>query len=93
MAEKRLQLDRIKTYSLKERKSKVAIADFSRPHCKGASLGSFLGGLPNILAAKDLKEIAAAICMARKKGRPIIFALGAHVIKTGLIIKSRILQR
>lgn len=84
MTEKRLLLDRIKTYSLKERKSKVAIADFSRPHCKGASLGSFLGGLPNILAAKDLKEIAAAICMAKKKGRPIIFALGAHVIKTGL---------
>lgn len=84
MTEKRLQLDRIKTYSLKERKSKVAIADFSRPHRKGASLGSFLGGLPNILAAKDLKEVATAICMARKKKRPIMFALGAHVIKTGL---------
>jgi hypothetical protein len=84
LAEEEIHLDRIRTYSLKERKSKVSIKDFSRPHSKGASFGSFLKGLPNILAAQNLKNIATAICMARKKGNPVMFAMGAHVIKTGI---------
>lgn len=84
MAEDGIHLDRIKTYSLRKRESKVTIANFSKPYTKGTSFGSFLSGLPNILAAKDLKEIVAAICLAKRRGRPIIFAMGAHVIKTGL---------
>jgi hypothetical protein len=40
--------------------------------------------LPNILAASDLKEIISAVVSARRNGRPVLIALGAHVIKVGL---------
>jgi len=76
-----LDLTKIKTYSLKSRKSKVKIGDFS-------SLPSlekgFLESLPNILASKELKELVEEILKAYRRKRPVIFMLGAHVIKCGL---------
>lgn len=43
-----------------------------------------LASLPHILAAKQLRELAALIKIARDRGRAIIVGLGGHVIKTGL---------
>lgn len=81
----RLNFNKIKTYPIRERENKVKIGDFSKGlPGKGMSFKSFLGGLPDILAAKDLREIAGAIVKARKKDKPVIFSLGAHVIKCGL---------
>jgi len=84
MEKEEIFLNRIRTYSIHQRKSKVQIADLSKPHRKGSSFKSFFSSLPNILATKDLREILAAIWGAKEGGRPIIFAIGAHVIKTGL---------
>jgi hypothetical protein len=84
MEKKELDLNRIRTYPLHQRKSKVRISDFSLPYKKGSSFRSFIQSLPDILAGRDLKEIVACIWKAKKGGYPIIFAMGAHVIKTGL---------
>ena len=81
---KKIDPSKIKTYSLKGRESKVRINDFSRPHEKGASFQNFFDSLPNILASKNLKEVAAAIVQARKDGRPVMLGMGAHSIKVGL---------
>jgi hypothetical protein len=74
----------IRTYPLKSRTSKVATDLFCRPHKKGGTVSEFLQNLPDILAARDLKDLAHAIINARSKGNPIIWGIGGHVIKTGL---------
>lgn len=77
-------LSRIRTYPLRSRPSKVAVESFGRPHRPGGSVAEFLGGLPQILAAQDLGDLARAIATARAAGKPVLWGLGAHVIKTGL---------
>jgi len=79
-----LDLSRIQTYPLASRASKVAAEDFARPVEPDASLKDFLSSLPNILAARELAELARLIREAKRKGRAIIVGLGGHVIKTGL---------
>jgi len=74
-----LDLDGVRTYPLAERKSKVGLADFARPHVPGASVASFLGSLPRLLGAESLR-----VLRARSLGKPIVWGLGAHVLKVGL---------
>src|SRR5262249_13946618 len=79
-----LPLDAVRTYPLASRRSKVRHGDFARPHRKGGSLASFLSGLPRILAGSTLPALVDAVAAARAKRRPIVWGLGAHVIKVGL---------
>ncbi|MFH1454684.1 MAG: hypothetical protein ABIH00_12000 [Armatimonadota bacterium] len=81
---KPVDLTKIKTYSVKNRKSKVNKSDFAKPHKKGASFKKFMDSLPDILTGKSFKEIVTAIVNAKKKGKPVIVTMGAHVIKCGL---------
>jgi len=75
---------RIKTYSLAGRKSKVSVSDCARPGEPGMSIREYLDRLPNFLAASDLREVIARVAQAVDLKRPVILALGAHVIKVGL---------
>ena len=79
-----LSLDGISTYPLSSRKSKVSVRDFARPLPRGASVRRFLDSLPRILAAEDLRAIAAAIHAARARRKAILWGMGGHVIKVGL---------
>src|SRR6185503_5380670 len=79
-----IDLTGISTYPLASRPSKVTAADFANPAAGDLTLKVFLNSLPNILAARELREIAALIREARSKDRAIIFGLRGHVIKTGL---------
>jgi hypothetical protein len=79
-----LSLKRLKTYSLKNRPSKVKRDDFARPWLPGASLPRFLDSLPRILAGQDFRSVVRAITQAKKKQKTIFWAMGAHVIKVGL---------
>jgi len=81
---KTLDLEKIKTTRLGERPSKVNIKDFGSPYGRGSSFKEFLDTLPNILAASDFKEITHRVVKAYQNKRPIIFGIGAHVIKVGL---------
>lgn len=73
----------LKTYSIKDRKSKVSVEEFARV-LSGGSFSEFLSGLPDILAAKDLKAVASRIAAAHKNKRTVAVGMGAHVIKVGL---------
>ncbi|NTW60438.1 MAG: hypothetical protein HGB21_10705 [Nitrospirae bacterium] len=75
---------RIKTYSLKDRASKVRIGELASPHRKGGSFKDFFSSLPHILAAKHLHEVAAAVVQARRDKRPVMLGMGAHPVKVGL---------
>jgi len=81
---KKIDPSKIKTYSLKDRPSKVRLDESSRPHKKGGSFRDFLDSLPGILGAKHFKEVAAVIAQARKDQRPVMLGMGAHAIKVGL---------
>jgi deoxyhypusine synthase len=77
-------LSRVKTYPLASRSNKVRVDEFARTVAASSSLGDFLDGLPDVLAVKVLRELAAAIVQARAEMRPVVVAAGAHVVKVGL---------
>lgn len=75
---------KIRTYPLAKRNSKFTRADNATVLPAGATVKQLLDSLPRVLAADDLKAIAAAVVGARRARRPVIVGIGAHVIKTGL---------
>jgi hypothetical protein len=77
-------LSGVKTYPLATRASKARAAQFARPYQQGSGVTGLLSALPDLLAAADFKAVVASLVAARSAGRPIIWGLGAHVIKTGL---------
>jgi hypothetical protein len=79
-----LSLEGITTYPLADRRSKVGVSDFARPHVPGGSFASFLESLPGVLAVQTLRALAADVRRARSLQRPILWGLGAHVLKVGL---------
>jgi hypothetical protein len=81
---KPIDLNRIKTYPLSKRKSKVKLSETAKPWKKGSRLKDFLDSLPSILAGSHIRKVIAAIATAAKENKPIVFGLGAHVIKVGL---------
>ena len=81
---KPLSLDKVSTYPLSSRPSKVSLDDFAKPVKEGASLKDYLSSLPNILAVQNLRELAEQIHRARQLQKPIIWGIGGHVVKTGL---------
>jgi len=81
----RLPLDGIRTYSIKTRDNKVNVYDhFAQPAKAGMSFADFFASLPHLLGADNLRGVVDAVIRAREKGRPVVLALGGHVIKCGL---------
>ena len=79
-----IDFQKIHTYELASRPSKVTVKDFAVPTGKDDSLRQFIEKLPRILAVNSLRDVAAAIRNAREKNKPVIWGIGGHVIKTGL---------
>jgi hypothetical protein len=79
-----LDLTKVRRYRLATRKHLVAHAALGRPPRRGASLARFLAGLPDILAAHELRAAVLAIAAARRAGRGVVLGMGAHPIKVGL---------
>ena len=81
---KEIDLSKIKTYSVTKRKSKTQIGKFAKVIGPKDSISTFLNKLPKYLKAQELNQLVEIIIRAKKKRKPIIFMLGAHVIKCGL---------
>ena len=79
-----IDLEKINTYELASRPSKVTVKDFAKPVGVDDSIKNFLEKLPNILAVQSLREIAGQIRRARELNKPIVWGIGGHVVKTGL---------
>src|SRR3989338_5726143 len=79
-----ININNVKTYSLKSRFSKVKAGDFAKPPLRKKSFLGFYDSLPNMLRAKDIRAIVNAIVAAKKRKKSVIFMAGAHVIKCGL---------
>jgi hypothetical protein len=77
-------LSALRTYPLASRASKARLADFGRPVSRGATFKTWFDSLPAILGGADLRRVVDAIVSAHHARRPIVWGLGAHVIKTGV---------
>ncbi len=82
---KSIDFSAVKRYSIKTRDNKVNVADhFAQPPKPGQSVADFLEGLPHLLGADNLRGVVDAVVAARQKGKPVVLAMGGHVIKCGL---------
>ncbi len=77
-------LSDIATYPLASRASKVDVSQFGAAYDPGSGMAGWFASLPSILAGGDLRAVVDALREAQAGGRPIIWGLGGHVIKTGL---------
>ena len=81
---KPLALQKIKTYPLATRYSKVQLPSFAKPWRPGGRFSRFLAGLPDILATRTFREVVEAIAKARLNGKAVVIGMGAHPTKVGL---------
>lgn len=72
-------LEKVRLYSVSKRKSKVSVRDFAK-----TGGGGFQALVPDILSGVSIRDAASAMKAAKSKHKPVIWALGAHVIKCGL---------
>jgi hypothetical protein len=79
-----LDVSKIRTYPLAKRWSKVGVKTLGSVPDPNDTLSRFLQGLPDVLAARDLREIAQTIAARHRSGRPVVLGMGAHPIKVGL---------
>jgi hypothetical protein len=82
-AAERQRLQQVHTFSIHERPHKVGVTAFAQaqtwqPHSPLRTL------FPRILKGQDITAIVDAFVQARQRGRAVIFAMGAHVVKCGL---------
>ncbi|HEY7747007.1 MAG TPA: hypothetical protein VIA07_11770 [Desulfuromonadales bacterium] len=88
-----VDLARVKTYSIRTRDNKVNVKEhFAGILQAGMTFESFFDALPRVLGADSLRGVVGAVVRAREKGRPVVLAMGGHVIKCGLqpVLKSLI---
>lgn len=78
-----LDFDALRFEPLADRPSKVRLADLGRPGDGSGTLEDLLERLPDVLAARSLRQLRDAIVAAHADGRPVLAAMGGHVIKTG----------
>lgn len=81
---KPLDLSGARTYPLRQRPSKVHESLLGKKPRKGIRLRSFIQGLPDILAAQNLKAIARTVARAHRAKKTVLLGMGAHSIKVGL---------
>lgn len=79
-----IDLSGLKTISLADRGGKVKQSDFAAVYQPGTGVSGLLASLPHILAGDTLRAVVDAISAAREKQKPVIWAMGGHVIKCGL---------
>jgi hypothetical protein len=80
-----IDLQSIKTYSLATRDNKVNVREhFASTPPSGGSFADFYRSLPRLLGADSLRGVVDAVLAARRAGRPVVLAMGGHVIKCGL---------
>lgn len=76
-------LSRLKLYSVHDRSHISQIDAFARAPAPGASFREWFDSLPGFLGAIKLRSAVEAIVAARAAAKPVVFAMGGHVVKVG----------
>ena len=77
-------LSRLRTVPVGGRANKVDPSLLAHTPGADRSFQAFLGSLPDVLAARDLRTTADAVAAAARGHRGVVLLLGGHVIKVGL---------
>ncbi|MDB4884832.1 MAG: hypothetical protein JWN79_270 [Gemmatimonadetes bacterium] len=77
-------LAKIRTIPVAVRPNKVRVEDFAHPPAGDHSFGAFLAALPDVLVARDFRNVVRAVAEAARRGRGVVIMLGGHIVKTGL---------
>ena len=86
MAQRRYEpadLTRLRTYSVRQREHKVELGRLAGTSAPGASFAQWFAALPDFLGVRELRAVADAVAAAAAADRPVVMALGAHVVKVG----------
>jgi len=76
-------LQRVRTLSIHQRPHKVRVTDFVDVQ-NWQAYGSLRSLFPRLLKGQDIAAVVDGFVAAQRRGRAIILAMGAHVIKCGL---------
>jgi hypothetical protein len=79
-----LDLEHVTWTSLKGKRHKVKQTSFAKAWKKGGSLATFIDSMPEILAAKDFREVVKKVSAAVLHQKRVLLGMGAHPIKVGL---------
>ncbi|MGB0331474.1 MAG: hypothetical protein ACPGPE_06615 [Planctomycetota bacterium] len=74
----------LELYPLEARESLVEVGEFCQVPEPVPGFEGFVDSLPDIHAGTDFKALVGRILRARKAGKPVVLAMGAHVLKVGL---------
>lgn len=77
-------LSKIRTIPVDVRPNKVSAKDFAHPPADDHSFGAFLDALPDVLVARDFRNVVRAVAEAKRRERGVVVMLGGHIVKTGL---------
>ena len=78
------ELGRLRTVPIAARANKVAPGLLAAVPGLDRSLSAFVDSLPDVLAARDFRRVAAAVVGATRARKGVVLLLGGHVIKVGL---------
>ena len=82
MSPKRIDRSRLRTYPIRERMHKVR-----REHLgalpKSDTVAALLDAMPHLLAADAFRGLTDAVIAAHAKSKPVLVAMGGHVVKCG----------
>ena len=81
---KPISLDKVRSYSLKERESKVSIDDFGEPWRSGGEMKRWINSLPKILAGDTFRKVVNHIVRAVRSG---------HARTPGLVYECAVSSR
>ena len=79
-----LNLHGVRTLSIHDRKSKVAVGEFGAEPRSGMTVRDFLDTVPEILGGRDLRILLDRMEKTLRARREWIVMLGGHVVKTGM---------
>ncbi|HKT58447.1 MAG TPA: hypothetical protein VJQ46_00250 [Gemmatimonadales bacterium] len=95
MSYREADLRRLTTIPVAGRQNKVDPSLLASPPGDDRSFAAFLAGLPDVLAARDLRAVIAGVASAARAGRGVVLLVGGHVIKVGLgpLLRSLMARR
>lgn len=78
-----VDLQNIRTYSAERRYHKASVELSASLPRSGASARDLFASFPDCLGARAFRRVVEAVVAAKRAGRPVVAAFGAHVLKVG----------
>ncbi len=82
MSGERIDRSRVRTYPIRERTHKVRLEHLGALP-KDDTVAALIESMPHLLGAEALRGFIEAVVAAHTKGKPVLVAMGGHVVKCG----------